>query len=46
MFYSSEDKLVKSVAAMVLLLIVSVPLAIWKAIDICIWLYTHVSITW
>lgn len=27
-------------------LCISVPLAIWKAVDIAIWLFTHVRISW
>jgi hypothetical protein len=38
-------ELEKVYSAIVTLLIISVPLAIWKVIDICVWLYNNVSIS-
>jgi hypothetical protein len=37
-------ELEKVYSAIVTLLIVSVPLAIWKVIDICVWLYNNVEV--
>ena len=31
--------------AIVILLLISIPLAVWKLIDIVIWLYKHITIT-
>lgn len=28
------------------LLIIAVPLALWKLVDILVWLYNHVDINW
>ena len=38
-------ELEKVYSAIVTLLMVSVPLAIWKVVDICVWLYNNVSIS-
>lgn len=38
-------ELEKVYSAIVTLLIVCIPLAIWKVIDICVWLYNNVSIS-
>lgn len=47
MSYSSlGDGVVAGFKFLLILAAVSVPLAIWKLIDIAIWLYDHVSIQW
>lgn len=35
----------EAMGCLLMVAIVSVPLGIWKLIDICIWLYEHVSIS-
>ena len=30
----------------IVLLVVAVPLALWKLIDVAIWLYNHIEVAW
>lgn len=39
------DALSRLIITMGIVLIVSVPLAIWKAIEIGMWIYKHLSVT-
>jgi hypothetical protein len=39
------NQLDKALELLFKVLIISVPLAIWKVIDICIWIYNHVDVS-
>jgi len=34
------------ITAIIILLAVAVPLALWKLIEVAIWIYGHIGITW
>ena len=40
------DGIFEAFIVLMVILIVSVPLAIWKMVDITIWVFTHVTINW
>jgi hypothetical protein len=44
MYRELSDAVAKSFCVMLGLIVIFVPLGIWKLIDIIIWLYHHVSI--
>ena len=39
------DALQALITAFIVLLVVAAPLALWKLIDIAVWLYNHVGVT-
>jgi hypothetical protein len=40
------DAIQALITMIIVLLAVAVPLALWKLIDIVIWLYNHIGVTW
>lgn len=40
------DGIATALIALLVLVAVSIPLAVWKLVDIAIWIATHVSIDW
>lgn len=43
---SLGDAIQALIMAVIVLLAVAVPLALWKLIDIVIWLYNHIEVAW
>jgi hypothetical protein len=43
---SLGDAIQALITMVIVLLVVAVPLALWKLIEIVIWLYAHVGVTW
>lgn len=46
MFGDLGDAIVGALRLMFWLLVAAIPLAIWKLVDIAIWLFSHVSVSW
>ena len=43
---SLGDAIQALITMIIVLLVVAVPLALWKLIEIVIWLYDHIGVTW
>jgi hypothetical protein len=43
---SLADAIQALFTAVIVLLVVAVPLALWKLIEVAIWLYDHIGVTW
>jgi len=43
---SIGDAIQALITAVIVLLVVAVPLALWKLIEVAIWLYDHIGVTW
>lgn len=46
MWNDMGDAVVGAFRLMFWLLVAAVPLALWKLVDIGIWLFSHISISW
>ncbi len=40
------DAIQALITMIIVLLVVAVPLALWKLIEIAIWLYDHIEVAW
>ena len=43
---SLGDAIQALITMIIVLLVVAVPLALWKLIEVAIWLYGHIEVTW
>lgn len=43
---SLGDAIQGLITMFIVLLVVAVPLALWKLIDVVIWLYDHIEVAW